>query len=277
MKARTLAAAVALLLASVGGAEQGPGIRVAYAPGGVADGPQDPTWRNAAEVALALSPQIVLAPHGGGGVTALRVRAMHDGEWLAIRLEWEDASADREVGVATFRDAVAVGFPVREAATLPSPFMGDAEHPVNIWQWSADLEAQAEGQGGFAERYPHTEGVWYFPQDEGVRREVQGWRGVDPVVEFEATGWGKLTRLGSQNVFGTSAHQKGRWSVVLRRRLATGYPEDVHFLPGETTQLIVAVWEGSKGDVNGRKSVTLGWTPFALDPTTALSGARPQR
>ncbi len=29
----------------------------------------------------------------------------------------------------------------------------------------------------------------------------------------------------------------------------------------------VAVWEGAQRDVNGRKFVTLGWTPLALDAT----------
>ena len=75
------------------------------------------------------------------------------------------------------------------------------------------------------------------------------------------------------NVLGASVHERGRWSVVLRRRLATGYPEDVHFLPGGATQLIVALWEGAAGDVNGRKSVTLAWTPFSLDATSRVSDA----
>ena len=53
------------------------------------------------------------------------------------------------------------------------------------------------------------------------------------------------------------------------RRLSTGDPEDASFLPGETTSFILAVWDGSAGDVNGRKSVTLAWTPLALDATKA--------
>jgi DMSO reductase family type II enzyme heme b subunit len=272
MRGLALASSAALLLASAAAA-QTPALRAVYAAAGAPAAPRDAAWRGAPEAVLALSPQIVLPPHGGGSVGAVRVRAVHDGEWLAIRLEWEDASADRAVGADAFRDAAAVGFPVREAEAAPSPFMGDAEHPVNIWQWSAELEAQAAGQGGFADRYPHTEGVWYFPQDEGVRREVQAWRGVDPVVEFEATGWGTLAPHGSQNVLGASVHEQGRWSVVLRRRLATGFPEDVHFTPGGATQLIVALWEGGAGDVNGRKSVTLAWTPFSLDATSRVSDA----
>lgn len=258
-------AALCLLPAAAPGA---PGtVRVLYAPEGAASDPGDPRWRAAPAQNLTLSGQLITAPVGGGSVASVAVRAVHDGEWLAIRLDWEDASADRTVGSDTFRDAAAVGFPSRDAPAAPSPFMGDADHPVNIWQWSADLEATAAGRGGFAERYPHTDGVWYFPQDAAVQREVRSWRGVDPVVEFGATGWGTLVHHPIRQVVGRSQHEKGRWQVVLRRRLQTGRPEDAAFRPGETTQIIVAVWNGSAGDVNGRKSVTLGWVPFALDAT----------
>lgn len=257
----------ALLLASAGAAET-PSVRATYASSGVPQHPADPAWSRAAEAALALTPQIIIPPNGGGSVSTVRVRAMHDGEWIAFRLQWQDATQDREVGSDSFRDAAAVGFPLLGSEPLPSPFMGDAEHPVGIWQWSADLEADARAQGGFAERYPHTPGVWYFPQDAAVHREVTAWRGKDPVTEFVATGFGTLTRRPTRNVHASSDHAKGSWAVVLRRRLETGDPNDAPFRPGEGTQLVVAVWNGAAGDVNGRKSVTLNWVPLELAPTS---------
>ncbi len=54
---------------------------------------------------------------------------------------------------------------------------------------------------------------------------------------------------------------------MLTRALATGEATDTAFLPGESSYLIVAVWDGSQDEVNGRKSVTLAWTPFVLDAT----------
>ena len=236
--------------------------------------PADAAWKSVPAQSLTLSEQLTFSPVGGGSVTEVAMRAIHDGSRLAILLEWADATADRSVGVDTFRDAAAVGFPVSDSDTLASPFMGDANHPVNIWQWTADLEAAAQGRGTFAERYPHTQGVWYFPQDAIVRREVRAWRGHDPVVEFVATGWGTLQRRPTANVFASSAHSKKRWSVVLWRALDTGSPEDAAFKPGETSQLIVAIWNGTNREVNGRKSVTLGWTPFVLDTTVALHDDR---
>ena len=264
---RMIAVAVALLGVSGSAPAQSSGVRVAFLAEGVPTRPDDPAWGHAPEATIALLPQLISIPNGGGSVKEVSVRSLHDGEWLAVRLEWADATANRSVGVDSFRDAVAVGFPASETEVLPAPFMGDVEHPVNIWQWSADLEADAAGRGSFAERYPHTEGVWYFPQDADVSRDVEHWRGMDPVVEFIAVGWGTLERRPVRNVFGASVHQRGRWSVVLRRHLATGYPKDAPFRPGQATHLIVAVWDGGLGEVNGRKSVTMGWTPLTLEAT----------
>ncbi len=270
MRAWAIGAALfALLLSTAGGAEV-QGVRVVYRSQGVASQPDDAAWRKMPETKLALMTQLIAPPIGGGSVKEVAVRAMHDGEWLAIHLEWADATADRSVGVDTFRDAVAVGFPVNATEPPASPFMGDAQHPVAIWQWTADLEAEARGQGGFAERYPHTEGVWYFPQDAAVTREVRAWRGSDPVIEYVAMGFGTLARRPTRNVLGTSLHAKGRWRVVLRRQLSTGDAEAAAFMPSDVARLIVAVWNGSQGEVNGRKSVTINWVPFDLDSTFSL-------
>jgi hypothetical protein len=248
------------------------GIRAVYLADEIPIRPDDGEWRGAPESRVDLVGQLMVPPHGGGSVESVSVRALHNGETLAIRLEWSDPTPNREVGVDTFRDAVAVGFPTREAEMVPSPFMGDPEHPINIWQWTADFDANAQGRGGFADRYPHTEGVWYFPQDYEVTRDVRAWRGTEPVIELVATGWGTLARKVSQNVRGLSEHRKGRWQVVLRRILSTGNPEDTFFRPGEKTHVIFAVWNGSSQEVNGKKNVTMMWTPLTLDPTVADGG-----
>jgi DMSO reductase family type II enzyme heme b subunit len=246
-------------------------IEAVYRSGPIPVAPGDATWKDAPERELTLTPQIIAPPHGGGSVQMLSVRAMHNGSWLAFRLEWVDPTANREVGVNQFRDAAAVGFPTREAEALPAPFMGDVYHSLNIWQWTADFDANAQGAGGFADSYPHTEGVWYFAQDYDVQRQVRAWRGTEPVIEYVAKGFGTLTRKAAQNVRGVGRHADGHWQVVLRRELATGNPEDTLFRPGGSTQVVFAVWNGEESEVNGKKNVTLNWTPFALQPSSTAS------
>jgi hypothetical protein len=40
---------------------------------------------------------------------------------------------------------------------------------------------------------------------------------------------------------------------------------DPVFTPGEATSLILAIWNGEKEEVNGRKSVTYQWIPAMLE------------
>ncbi len=258
---------VLVLWAAAGSSEEVIRIRAIYTEQAVPITPTAEAWQLAPEEQVKLSAQKILPPYGGGGVPSVLVRAVHDGQQLALRFEWIDATANQEVGSNHFRDSIAVGFPTRESERMPSPYMGDVEIPINIWQWTADFDANARGHGGFAKRYPHYEGVWYFPQDYTVRRDVRAWRGTQPVIELVAMGWGTLERKVSQNVFGVSSYADGRWRVVLRRALSTGNPEDTLFRPGETTQMILAVWDGENEEVNGRKNITMMWTPLTLDST----------
>jgi DMSO reductase family type II enzyme heme b subunit len=117
----------------------------------------------------------------------------------------------------------------------------------------------------FGERYPHSDGVWIFPQDMAVRRQVRAWRGANPVIEYVARGFGTLTPRLETSVEGTSHYADGRWSVVLRRDLTTSNETDASFVPGEATPFILAIWDGKEDEVNGRKAVTYAWLPAKLD------------
>ena len=267
----TLVLALMLVPGSALAADEA-GIVASYLEEAIPIAPSDVLWKRAREYTVDLLPQMLIPPHGGGAVTNVSVRALHDAQQIAFRLEWADATPNREVGVDRFRDSIAVGFPSRHTDRVPSPFMGDPDNPVNIWQWTADFDANARGQGGFAERYPHTEGVWYFPQDYAVTRQVHAWRGTEPVIQLVASGFGTLERKDSQTVLALSRYTEGRWRVVLRRGLATGNPGETLFRAGDKTHMIVAIWDGEKKDVNGKKSVTMMWTPLTLEST--LAGGR---
>jgi hypothetical protein len=261
MRIYSLWVVVMVLLAHGAAAAPPEEMSVVFVRDGVFANPMDAAWSEIPESSYDLQAQQIAPPVGGGSVTQVALRATHDGEEVAIRLTWLDPSADRGVGVNTFRDAAAIGFPAGRPDTPPSPFMGDPDHPVVIWQWAADFDANAEGDSRFGERYPHSEGVWIFPQDLSVRRKVRGWRGADPVIEYVAEGFGTLTPRTDANVEGISDYRDGRWTVVLRRKLTTPSETDAAFVPGETTPFIIAIWNGGQEEVNGRKAVTYAWIP----------------
>lgn len=221
--------------------------------------PDDATWKNVPRAELTLMAQQISPPTGGGAVTGATLQAVHDGEWISIRMEWPDDTRDAGVGVDAFRDAAAIGFPMSDGET--SPFMGDAEHPVAIWQWSANHQANNDGQGEFAERYPKVDGVWYADHDAMMSVRVHRWRGVEPVEHFVAHGFGTLTPTPDPSLTGIGVRTDDGWAVVFQRQLATGEPV---FSAGAGSQLIAAIWDGGSGEVNGRKAVTMGWTPVAL-------------
>ena len=286
MRICCLAVAIPFLLAHGAAAQPAAPaeVRVLFVRDGVFPSPTDAAWNEVPETTYALQAQLITPPNGGGSVSKVSVRATHDGDEIAFRLQWSDLSADRGVGVDTFRDAAAIGFPVGRPNVAPSPFMGDVEHPVVIWQWAADFDADAEGKSRFGERYPHAEGVWIFPQDLSIRRKVRAWRGAEPVIEYVAKGFGTLTPRMGTDVEGASEYKRGQWSVVLRRKLETSNAEDPVFVPGEKSSLILAIWNGDKKEVNGRKAVTYQWIPAKLDgigtPTAkadvGVSGVRHQ-
>ena len=222
---------------------------------------EDSVWESIEPTKVVLSSQIIAPPVGGGAVSQIHVQAVHDDEWFALRLEWSDPTINQAVGVDRFRDAVAVGFPITSEPT--SPFMGDADHPVAIWQWSANHQANTDGKGKFAVDYPKTDGVWYADHDAAMSLRVHRWRGVEPAEHFVAQGFGTLRPEPDNSLTGTGGWADGTWTVVLRRQLTSSAAPS--FQPGASTQMIIAVWDGGNNEVNGRKSITMNWLPVNLE------------
>lgn len=73
-----------------------------------------------------------------GKVRAVSVQAAHDGERLAIHLEWNDDTENKEFAERLFPDAAAVVFP--SSGNAPLVTLGTPDAKVNAWYWRADLE-----------------------------------------------------------------------------------------------------------------------------------------
>jgi hypothetical protein len=86
------------------------------------------------------------------------------------------------------------------------------------------------------------------------------------VEDLNAVGFGTLTSqpVDRQEVRGASAHRDGVWRVVMSRELAVDDPNDAPLEPGTGTTAAFAVWDGSRGDRNGQKSVSV-WLTLAFE------------
>ncbi|HXF50784.1 MAG TPA: ethylbenzene dehydrogenase-related protein [Dehalococcoidia bacterium] len=121
-----------------------------------------------------------------GRVRAVAVRAAHDGQRLAIQLEWNDETENNDYGNRQFPDAAAVLFPSNGDAPLGT--MGSPDAHVNGWFWRADLsEGQnivAQGPGTVEKANGATidaKGVWKDGRWSVVLSRTLSARGKDNV------------------------------------------------------------------------------------------------
>jgi DMSO reductase family type II enzyme heme b subunit len=82
-----------------------------------------------------------------------------------------------------------------------------------------------------------------------------------------AVGFGTLPARprDDQAVDARGVYATGTYRVMLRRDLAGRGPRAVTLTPGATVPVGFAVWNGSAGDRDGKKSVTI-WQDLVLEP-----------
>jgi len=217
------------------------------------------------------------------------VRALHDGQSLALLLKWEDATNDETaIRPQDFRDAAAVEF----ALVSDPPFfaMGQRGAPVNIWMWKSERQADLDTAFQDLERvYPNI-GIDSYPNllksplEQPMRhaltldsdpRFVTAWGAgnivADPTrrsaaEDLTAQGFGTLRAhpMSDQAVAATGEYATGSYVVQFTRSLAGRGNTAVTLSPGARVPVAFAVWNGSAGDRDGKKSVTI-WQELLLE------------
>ena len=225
-------------------------------------------------------------------VDEVRVRSLHNGQEIALLLEWDDPIADQSViRSEDFRDAAAMQFPVASVKldgaehAEPSYTMGDTHGLVNIWHWKADWEADLARFRDIQDRYPGMAADTYLfrqggpvgePSSEIVKAPTSthdptyltGWGAGNllsnpsrssSVEDLNALGFGTLTSQPpeDQNVRGKGIWQGGKWRVLFVRTMKSPSDRDTQFLPGHSLPIAFAIWDGSEGDRDGQKAVSL--------------------
>jgi DMSO reductase family type II enzyme heme b subunit len=212
---------------------------------------------------------------------ALEVSAVHDGKELAIRLTWRDATRDdRPVRPQDFEDMVAVQL----FKGTPEPFlgMGATNQPINVWLWRARWQSGADLESVYpnmaVDMYPFEKpatGPIPHPTanqaPEFLTAKAAGNLSADSAGDvqgsnLQARGFGTLTMRPrvSQLVNASGSWKDGRWTVVLRRPLQVQDGGGIELAPGEKLSSGFAVWDGSAGDRNGQKLVSI-WHDLELE------------
>ncbi len=241
---------------------------------------------------LELQIQDLAFPNGGGSVLEVNVRGFHNGETIFFGIKWNDASKnDRAIAHEQFRDAVGLMFPLETVKVISpekpfSPRMGDRGKPVNIWHWKADWEKELHVEGGYEHMEDEYPNMWHDfdsdPHPDYFNKKVHESAALmaggiaagsllsqargRSVEDLNAVGFGTLTSQEHQDVKGKGSWSNGKWDVVVYRPMVTSDENDVQFVPGMSTFLNMAVWNGIEGDRNGQKSISIRWRPLKIEP-----------
>jgi DMSO reductase family type II enzyme heme b subunit len=188
----------------------------------------------------------------------LKVQALHDGQQLAVRLAWKDASKnDLVLRPQDFEDQASVQL----YSGAEEPFIGMGAHGfgvVDIWNWKASGGKDQTAAQHLLDEYPfdtnfyrdflkllppskapppdfHTARAAGNPNTAGSPSAGRG--------NLEAFGPGSLTfrPKGSQLVMTEGAYQGGGWSVVLTRPLTVAPGAGAALASGRTCFIAFAL------------------------------------
>jgi DMSO reductase family type II enzyme heme b subunit len=201
--------------------------------GDIPNDPAAPEWQAATEYFYPLAGQIMREPRNySPSITGVWVRAIYNASDFALLVQWNDRQPNAgQDGLPA--DQALVQFPaaVPEGAERPYFVFGDAQLPVNLWAWTAGADAPSEQTG----------------------------RGRDAVTD-----------QGQQDLTASASYAAGRYSVVFRRALNTGDPEDIPLTPGIFLPIAFAASDGLAGEEPRAGSIS-SWYQIYLDEPTPVT------
>jgi hypothetical protein len=256
----------------------GPGVSVGRVHKVPTDDPDDHAWQAASEQTIELGPQDIAFPQQlTPAVTALRVRAIHDGERIGFRLEWDDPDVnDLTVRVDDYRDACAVLL-LPHSADPALRFMGSAATPATLLHWKADWQRDVDhGRQGLEAVFPNRS-IDTYPivhdvtpddvdiaayQDAAATEWLPGVHVGNPISLAERTspiekaiayGFSTTTTAITQDATGRGIRTATGWRVILTKPLAAVDEGETMILPGTPATCAFAVWSGGVHDAGSRK------------------------
>ena len=249
--------------------------------------PLAPIWDAVPATNVPLAAQLGVPPAlQQATVPAISVKAIHNAQWIAFLLTWDDKTRDvTATKPDEFRDAAAIQLPLNPQGTAVC--MGVPGQAVNLWHWKADWQEDLDkGFRDVVDAYPNFWGDFYpfaegkppyrMPKDfvsSDARAYMVGWsvgnalsnpERVSPVEDLNATGFGAATSQSNQNVIGKGVWKDGKWRVVYARPLTSPDNQDAQLNPGQNSMAAFAVWNWSNREVGARKQ-TSAWLIMELE------------
>lgn len=245
----------------------------------------DDVWKTVPTYKQPLQRQFLVVPKPADvGVKEVLVQSINDGRHIAFRLTWKDITMNDGIKVMNFSDGAAIQFPVKKEP-LPEYFMGETKKPVHILYWKAwRSRDQENGFQTVKSAYPNMT-VDMFNFDDSVKgngtekTEVEknlftpGRAAGNPlslphkeiIEELTAEGSGTLESKNIENTTGEAERKNGEWVVIFKRPLNVGDTGSVQFKVGDRMPVAFSIWEGSRKESAGRKSVSPAWAEVRVE------------
>lgn len=220
--------------------------------------PFEPNWHKMKAVEIDLYPQNMEKPKiFKTGVSKIKVKAIHNKEWLAIYLSWPDGTKNNQVSTSMESDAAAIQMPVL-SWNKTSFIMGGPKTPVSIMNWKAiwqnDIDTHYQE---VKDVFPNTwVDTYQFGKNPAIdiNNPVSQPNRKEPVESLVAEGFGTLTSQKFQNLHGKGVYRDGRWHVVFARPFKRINQIESELRMGKKTALAFAIWDGGNGETGSRKA-----------------------
>jgi DMSO reductase family type II enzyme heme b subunit len=160
--------------------------------------------------------------------------------------------------------------------------MGARGESVNIWHWKALWSEDQKQFQDVGTAFPNMAADGYFGSQQGwqsgpledtqflpaqaVHNLIASPKRPSVVEDANAAGLGTVTSQAAekQDVEGGSRWESGVWRLQLVRSLAARESQDVRLRAGQPSSVAFAIWNGSAGDRNGQKNVSI-WNTLILE------------
>ncbi|MEK7702460.1 MAG: c-type cytochrome [Nitrospirota bacterium] len=203
--------------------------------GSLTDNPDDPIWQKVQKFYFPMIGQVVIEPRQfTPTITSVTAKAIYNDKEVALLLTWDDATKSLVAEGAAGDDQIAVSFPsaIRDDER-PYFIMGTPEYPVYVARLntadSVISELTATGQ----------------EYNVGIRFSPQG--------------------ANEQQFTGKVVYKNGQYRAVFKRALVTLDKTDLKFASMQFIPIAFSAWDGSNGDVDGKRSIS-AWYYLLLKP-----------
>ena len=210
--------------------------------------PGDDAWSTAETYFIPLVGQVIQTPRNfAPTVDGIWIRALHDGERVALHLSWGDPSDSPDTtwtewqtklantlhpdGAplspdAPMTDGLAIQLPavIPDDSERPYFLMGDPNDPVTLWTWDSRSGA----------------------------------------AESSGRGLGRIDTLPGGDLAAEERWNEGHWEIVLTRSIGTGAEGAIELAEGVAIPAAVFAWDGSSAESPDRGSVS-SWIYLYLE------------